>query len=633
VTALAGLWYSDGRPARDPLDRMLAAQRIYGPDHAAAWAADNVALGRRLKRILPEDRFDTGPLTSRDGRFVMVADAFLDNRSELAAALDIQPARAAAMSEAALVLAAFERWELGCFDHLYGSYAFAVWDSRDQQWILARDAMGGKPLHYHRADRCFAFASMPKGLHALPEIPYEPDTDLLARGLDLLPPDSASSCFRHIARVAMGEYNVVTASGVARHRHWNPACAPLDLPCPADYHRALRDELDRAVSVRLRGATDVGAHLSGGIDSAAIAATAARLQGSTGRVVAFTAVPVPDFAGLAPPGKLLDEGPLAAETAALYPNIDHVFIDTRGRSPLDGLDRAFHLYETPTPNLCNAVWHDAISDMAKTRGLTVMLTGQMGNLTLSYDGARLLPGLLRQGHILPLAREARALRRSGSSAASVLAHMLGPAMAGRLRRLAGRGVSSDPAERTLLNPGLRGELGLPPPAASGGRGGDSRADRLAALHRVDPANAAKGTLAHWGIDQRDPTADRRFVEFCLSVPEDQYFRDGRPSALARHGLVDRLPRAVLQSRLKGVQAADWHLGMAAAPDRLAEEADRLAACAATQRLLDLPRLRTMIDDWPADGWHQPHVATRYRIGMLRALAHGHFLRRATRSNE
>ncbi|MEG3152813.1 asparagine synthase-related protein [Sphingomonas sp. ZT3P38] len=633
MTALAGLWYTDGCPARDPLDRMLAAQRLYGPDHMAAWSESNVAMGRQLKRILPEDRFDTQPLISRDGRFTLVADAFLDNRDDLAAAL-VLDSRAAEMSDAAFVLAAFERWGLNCFDHLYGSYAFAVWDRAEPRWILARDALGGKPLHYHRSDRCFAFASMPKGLHALPEIPYEPDTDTLARTLDLLPTDPRSSSFRHIARIGMGEYAVVTSAGITHHHHWNPSPALLELPRAADYHARLRAELDRAVAVRLRGAGDVGAQLSGGIDSSAVTATAARLlSGTDRRVIAFTAVPVPGFDGIAPSGRIIDEGPLAAETAALHPNIDHVLVHTQGRSPLDGLDRAFHLYEQPVPNPCNAVWSDHIADLARARGLTVMLTGQMGNLTLSYDGARLLPALLRRGRFLRLAREAYALRRAGSSVAGVVAQIIGPAPTRRIRGWFRRSDPADPLDATLLNPALRTDLGLPQFRPPANRGADSHADRLAALRHVDPANYAKGILAHWGIDQRDPTADRRFVEFCLSVPEDQYFRDGQSAALARHSLADRLPAAVVQSRSKGLQAADWHLGMAAAPDLLAAELARLDACADTRTLLDLPRLRQMIEDWPAQGWEQPRITTRYRLGLLRALASGHFLRRATRSNE
>ena len=63
MTALAGLWRLDGNPdAADACDRMLTAQRIYGPDDGAQWSDGSVALGLRLMRVLPEDRFDQQPV-------------------------------------------------------------------------------------------------------------------------------------------------------------------------------------------------------------------------------------------------------------------------------------------------------------------------------------------------------------------------------------------------------------------------------------------------------------------------------------------------------------------------------------------------------------------------------------------
>jgi asparagine synthase (glutamine-hydrolysing) len=109
------------------------------------------------------------------------------------------------------------------------------------------------------------------------------------------------------------------------------------------YEEAYREKLNQAVPCRLRGAEDqVGSNLSGGFDSGAVVATAARLLApSGGRVVAFTAVPREGYVDKPPRNRLIDEGPYAAATAALYPNIEHVLVRSEDRAPLDGLDRAF----------------------------------------------------------------------------------------------------------------------------------------------------------------------------------------------------------------------------------------------------------------------------------------------------
>lgn len=108
MTALAG-YFAFG--SDDPAARcaaMLEAQAIYGQEtrYATAGAA---ALGRRLWPLTPEDAFDTGPLTGQDGRLLLCADARIDNRGEVVAALSL-PAGHDQMSDAAIVLAAYERW-------------------------------------------------------------------------------------------------------------------------------------------------------------------------------------------------------------------------------------------------------------------------------------------------------------------------------------------------------------------------------------------------------------------------------------------------------------------------------------------------------------------------------------------
>src|SRR5205085_2061359 len=107
-------------------------------------------------------------------------------------------------------------------------------------------------------------------------------------------------------------------AGVETRRHWNPARETLRLGSADAYAEALREQFDRSVGARLRGAGGrVASHLSGGRDSGAVTATAARLLvASGGSVTAFTSVPRLGYDGPAPKGRICDEGPLAAATAA-----------------------------------------------------------------------------------------------------------------------------------------------------------------------------------------------------------------------------------------------------------------------------------------------------------------------------
>src|SRR5579872_1687231 len=363
MTAIAGLWRLDGRPdAAERCARMLAALRMYGRDDVLAWSDGDVALGRALQRILPEDVFDRQPAPGPAG-VALVADARIDNRDELARALDLPGEQLRRLSDAALIQCAFERWDTDAFDRLYGVYACALWDARHRRLILARDPMSMRPLYYHQAADFFAFATMPKGLHALPEVPYGADDEKVAEFLALIPDWGSGTFFKGVEKVEAGTFVTVDAQGLRVSRHWSPPRRTIELGSPDAYAEALREQLDGAVAASLRGVADVASQLSGGYDSAAVTATAARLLApAAGRVHAFTAVPREGYPGASGPDRINDEGPLAAAVAALYPNIDHTLILSERRSPLANLDRNFLLYERPLLNLCNNVWSDAIND-------------------------------------------------------------------------------------------------------------------------------------------------------------------------------------------------------------------------------------------------------------------------------
>jgi asparagine synthase (glutamine-hydrolysing) len=641
MTAIAGIWSISG--SSDPLadcQRMLKAQQIYAADRPICAAIGAVALGRRLFKLVPEDVHDQGPVTGAGGRWTLVADVRLDNRDELAGLLDIPPAEARILADAAIVLRAIDCWEEGAVQRLMGDFALAAYDARRERLLLARDFLGQRPLHFRRCSTSLAFASMPKGLRALPDVPTSADEEAIAKFLALMPESGTQSFFDRIERVPPGHFCLFSRSGFSATKYWNPPPEPLRLRNSEEYAEALREQFDRAVSVRLRGSGGrVAAHLSSGLDSSAVAATAARLLLPEGRVTAFTSVPREGFAARLPRGRFADEGPLAAEAAALHPNMEHVLIRGAGKSPFTDLDRNFHLYDRPVLNGVNHVWAEAIMAAAKARGLTVMLTGSRGNMSISYSGLELLPELLKQGRLLRLAREAAMLRRGGGSAEGIAAHIAGPYLPRWLWRLAnrvrGRGMRIE--DYSAINP--RRAEALKAEAAEAGLDFNyrPRADpfgtRLWALTRTDPGNYNKGYLGGWGIDARDPTADRGLVELCLRIPAEQFLSGGVTRALARRAFADRLPASLLQETRSGYQAADWHEGLTAGRPEAAVELDRILASPAAAGALDTQLLASLIEDWPQKDWNSHRLQGLYRLALVRGLTAGHFIRKAEGSNQ
>lgn len=646
MSAIAGLWSFEERPdVEGDCARMLAAQQVYGPHDCRQWSEGYLAMGRRLFRTLPEDTYDHQPLHSRDGRLTLVSDVRLDNRDELIARLDLATGDAHRLCDAAILLESLDRWGETALDRLVGDFAFALWDAPARKLLLARDFSGQRPLHYHRGEGFFAFASMPKGLHALAEVPYGPDEQAVAESIVLLPRLGKRSFFRDISRVEPAHIVTVTRDDLLSRRYWRPQRKSEAHANTTDYVEGLRHHLDQATKMRLRGAKGaVGTQLSAGLDSGAVTTTAARLLApSGGRVIAFTAVPGRGYVAPTRRNRFDDEGPLAAATAALYSNIEHVFIRSGHCSPIEGLDRNFFLYDHPVQNLANAVWGRAIRQAARERKLDIMLSGQMGNITLSYDGLELLPELLRSGHIVKLWRmAAKLIAKTDMRWRGALVKTFGPFTPDWLWQWANQTFLShknDVLVYTAIRAERLNELYLA--ALTQERDlnlsyrpwSDGFAMRLWVISRVDPGNLNKGALGGWGIDQRDPTADKRLVEYCLSLPSEQYLSDGVTRALAKRALADRLPQAVLNERKRGYQAADWHEGLNAARADIAAELDRLAACAPAAKALDIEKLKRLVENWPSGGWERDDVLEPYRLALLRGIATGHFLRKASGANQ
>lgn len=638
MTALAALWALDDEPPARRCRRMLEAQAIYGPDGAAQVEQRSVALGRRLFRLSRADEHDRGPVRGGGGTLSLVADVRIDNRDALAAMLGLGPIDLADASDPMLLMRVIERWGTAGLARVVGPFALILWDVRAGRLVLARDPLGERPLHYHRGDRLVAAASMPKGLHTLPDIPYAADVTSAADFLALVPETGTRSFFAGIERVSPGQVVTIDARGIASERFWNWSPVTLNLRRDADYVDALREAFDRAVQRRLDVVDGrIATHLSGGLDSSAVAATAATLL-APGRLLAFTAVP--STATPVPDGAFADEGPLAALTAARHPNIDHVPIESSGTSPLSLMDRHFQVFERPVLNPSNAVWTDAIADAAKNRGVRVLLTGQMGNLTISHAGIQRLPQLIAGVRPVALGLLAWRMACHGATSRSIAAAAFGPFLPHRwwawLERTFANGMSlssysairdqaviDEAIEARAADHGL--DLGYRPWR-------DGRAMRCWALSRVDMGVYNKGVLGGWGVDMRDPTSDRDLIALCLSIPEQQYILDGVPRSLARRAFADRLPAAVVGERRRGFQASDWHVALTAARRAIATELDSLDRNPVAARLIDIDRLRTALDDWPDGDWNQADRIERYQSAMLRGLAAGHFLRRVARTN-
>jgi len=143
------------------LDGMLDRISWRGVDHRGRWHDGPTALGAVQLWTTPEDLGSAQPVIGSGSRCVIVFDGRIDNRSDIVADLRMSNVEARRMSDAALVLACYERWSDRCVDRIAGPFSVAIWDARRSRLMLARDALGLRPLYYRVLGRALSTRSEP----------------------------------------------------------------------------------------------------------------------------------------------------------------------------------------------------------------------------------------------------------------------------------------------------------------------------------------------------------------------------------------------------------------------------------------------------------------------------------------
>lgn len=522
----------------------LANAMVIGTEgfRVAKEAGDRAAALVRPPDLLPEDRFDAQPIV--DDGSIFVCKARIDRRADLAGRLTLSPERARVMADSQLLHLGWRRWSDECPQEVSGDYSYAAYDPTTECVHAAVDHWGG-------ATGLF-WAQTPAGLvlsDNLALLLRHPEVDRTLGRAELVGftqsgIDRESTPYPAI-RAVPGGHRLSWAGGEVKvERWWNPVTSPRFGQDPLSVVEEARELLRQATCERMRSSGKVAATLSGGLDSGIVAALAASARPDM-PMFAYTGVPEPGLEVICRAGWEANDGPVAAQTAALYPNIVHRLTSVGSRSWPQLISCINRDSALPVRGSANLLWLDEISRQARADGARVLLTGQHGNFSLSHSG---------DGSLLELAagrrwRSALRLLRAGGSPWAQ-ARMLKRYAAEQWRHRPGRPPAA-PSQDFLL-PQARA---LAQPSFLFRDRPFTRASWLrfatAAPHywRCDAAE-------RWGLDWRDPTADRRFLEWILQLPLAAFCIDGRDRGLAREIGRGLLPEPVRLRTARGAQSAD-----------------------------------------------------------------------------
>lgn len=575
MSAIAGMYCLDGRPVdRADLERMVASVAHRGPDGAGVWCNGSIGLGHRMLWTTPESLSEKLPFTNQTGDLAITADARIDNRDELMAALDI-PLHDD-ITDSALIFSAYERWGEYCPEKLLGDFAFAIWDQRRQVLFCARDHFGVKPFYYYCSERAFVFASEIKALLCQPEVPRRLNETRVADYLVPMFEDKVITFYQDILRLPPAHTMTVSREGARSRQYWSlDPTREIRYSSDEEYAGAFREIFTEAVRCRLRSAYPVGSMLSGGLDSSSIVCVARRLLADDGsdQLHTFSAIfdDVPECDERHFINAVLAQGELKPH----YVHADQL-------SPLVDLDRVlWHEDEAfYTPNL---FMHWGLYGAAQEQGVRVLLDGLDGDTTVSH-GITYLAELARAGRWLTLAANVKGLAQclNRSPWRILLTRVIKPLVPEPIRWawrvLRGR---NRPAwgVNTIIHPDYARRIGL--------------ADRVQALQRERSKPARTAKEDHWhgltrglipfvlevvdraaatfSLESRYPFFDKRLAEFCLALPPEQKLCQGWTRVVMRHAMTDILPIEVQWRGGKANLSQNFIRGLLAPQGGLLEE--------------------------------------------------------------
>lgn len=280
MCGISGICLFDGSTIdKAVIQNMTDALRHRGPDDEGYYfdRGGKVALGHRRLSIID---LATGrqPIFNEDGSVAIVFNGEIYNFLALRTDLQEKGHRFATNTDTEVIVHLYEEMGVECVTKLRGMFAFALWDVKKQEIILARDRMGKKPLYYAVVGQKLYFASEIQALYKISEIKRDIDYSAIDHYLTYSYIPSPYSVFKEIRKLPPAHYLQFGKDSISMFRYWTPNYNDKTV---LDYEEAKKELLrilTEAVQLRLISDVPLGAFLSGGVDSSAVVALMSRLS-------------------------------------------------------------------------------------------------------------------------------------------------------------------------------------------------------------------------------------------------------------------------------------------------------------------------------------------------------------------
>jgi asparagine synthase (glutamine-hydrolysing) len=560
MCGIVGVVQADARRryTLDDVGRMADAIIHRGPDDHGLFEDQNVILGMRRLSIIDLEGGHQ-PIHNEDRTVWVVNNGEIYNYRRLRRKLIDRGHRFETNSDTEVIVHLYEEYGEDFLAHLEGMFAIALWDTQKRLFILARDRVGMKPLYYWAQGASLAFASEIKSIVTLPDFSVAVDADALAEYTGIGYAVAPKTVFEGVNKLPPASLLIWQDNQFRVRSYWSPPTEVDESTGRDEWVERVRHELERAVKDHMVSDVPVGAFLSGGIDSSAIATlmTQASDQELSTYTIGYRGGQVAEYYNELPYARTVAESlgtrhseiEVQPDVAALLPRL------------------IWHLEE---PISDSAIMTSYLVSELAAKSVKVILSGVGGDELFAgynrylgdhYDQryqkiprwcrrhvlphvARLLPSG-RQNRAMDLARYAKRFIQAGD-------------MAWQERYRFFLAIADDDVVESLLSQGSVSK----PNGFAIAAGAETSADELLRLFRIDwQTQLAENLLLLTdkmsmavSLECRVPFLDQRLVELAAKIPARHKLPNGRLKGLLKDSLVGVLPDSIINRRKRGFGA-------------------------------------------------------------------------------
>lgn len=540
----------------------------------------NCYMGCGIQHITAESRTERLPILDNDKDILITTDCILDNREELISDLSLHDE---SMPDGELVYLSYLKWGIDCVKHFRGLFTLAVWEQRTKTLYLANDPLSTRCLYYYRTTNEVTFSTLLAPITALHTDITQNELylmDFLAAPLLIPNVVDNETPYLNVHKLLPATILTITENELTETTYWTPDSPLPDFNCKTaeEYGKYFRQLITNCVADAIRTDSNVGIALSSGLDSSTVGTIAADLlQSKDKNLFAGTYVPY-ESAPQNTKNHIYNETADVNEIVKMHPNILPHFLCNEGKNALDSIPDGIRTVEIPYkafvnyPNLCEIYQKAAEADCR------VVLSGQMGNSTISYGNMDpvFFDLYLKKKYIYLLKCLNNLAKHMKISRKQFI-----PSYLKYLKDCSKKAKKTTP-EYSIDNPYLSDVFKKYYPLTERfnlGKMYNFSELPYSQKHYRQLLFSIPGAcyMGEWetkiglkyGILLRDPTKDIRILSFCYHLPYHIFAWRGTTKWLIRGNMKDMLPQYILNNFDRhGIQNVDWYIRIARDWDRI-----------------------------------------------------------------